>query len=120
MQRQLIEAGMTLAHERMMYADGVLLPHLAACFQDQLCYLFSCLLICLKGDSPVAPPASGWAVLNSSCLCLLVKHHLHEINTFGNTSSSWPTSSCNLSGLLIVLVVEHIFREGVSMAYGIG
>jgi hypothetical protein len=30
MQRQLIEAGMTLGHDRMMYADGFLLPHLAA------------------------------------------------------------------------------------------
>lgn len=61
MQRQLIEAGVTLGRERMMYADGLLLPHLAACFQDKLCYLFSCLLIYLKGDSPIAPHASGWA-----------------------------------------------------------
>lgn len=92
-QQQLIEAGMTLGHERMMDADGVLLLHLAACFQDKLCYLFSYLLIYLKGDSPIASPASGWAVLNSSCLCILVKHHLHEINTFGNTSSLRPTNT---------------------------
>lgn len=51
--RRLIEAGMTLAPERVMGADGVLLPHLDACFQDKLCYLFSCLLIYLKGDSPL-------------------------------------------------------------------
>lgn len=38
---------------RLMDADGVLLPHLAACFQDKLCYLFSCLVIYLKGDSPL-------------------------------------------------------------------
>lgn len=88
MQRQLIEAGMTLGHERMMYANGLLLPHLGACFQDKLCYLFSCLLIYLKGDSPIASPASGGAGLYSSCLHLLLKHHLHKINTFGNTSSS--------------------------------
>lgn len=63
MQRPLIEDGMTLGHERMMYADGLLLPHLAACFQDKLCYLFSCLLIYLKGDSPIASPASGWLII---------------------------------------------------------
>lgn len=39
---------MTLGYDRMMYADGFLLPHLAACFQDKLCYPFSCLLIYLK------------------------------------------------------------------------
>lgn len=44
---------MTLGRERMMYADGALVPHLAACFQDKLCSLFSCLLIHLKGDSPL-------------------------------------------------------------------
>lgn len=51
---------MTLDHDSMMYADGFLLPHLAACFQDKLCYLFSCLFICLKRDSPIAASASRW------------------------------------------------------------
>lgn len=42
---------MTLGPDRMMYADGFLLPHGAACFQDKLCYPFSCLLIYLKRQS---------------------------------------------------------------------
>lgn len=42
---------MTLGPDRMMYADGFLLPHGAACFQDKLCYPFSCLLFCLKRQS---------------------------------------------------------------------
>lgn len=51
MQRGLIEAGNDTSHDRVMYADGFLLPHRAACFQDKLCYPFSFLLICLKRQS---------------------------------------------------------------------
>lgn len=42
---------MTPGPDRMMYADGFLLPHRAACFPDKLCYPFSCLLIYLKRQS---------------------------------------------------------------------
>lgn len=45
---RLIEAGNDTSRDRMMYADGFLLPHRAACFLDKSCYPFSCLLIYLK------------------------------------------------------------------------
>lgn len=48
---RLIEAGNDARRDRMMYADGFLLPHGAACFQDKSCYPFSCLLIHLKRQS---------------------------------------------------------------------
>lgn len=48
---RLIEAGNDTRCDRMMYADGFLLPHRAACFQDKSCYPFSCLLIYLKRQS---------------------------------------------------------------------
>ena len=68
--RRLIEAGMSLAHERMMDGDGVLLLHLAACFQDKLCYLFSCLLIYLKRDRPMPLLlAGGLAHAPHACIC---------------------------------------------------
>lgn len=69
---------MTPGHDRMMYADGFLLPHLAACFQDKLCYPFSCLLIYLKRDIPIASSASRWAGAYSSYLYLLPECLRHE------------------------------------------
>lgn len=57
---RLIEAGMTLGHDRMMYADGFLLPHLASCFQDKLCYPFFCSVIYLKRQSHRLYQQVGW------------------------------------------------------------
>lgn len=71
---RLIEAGNDTSRDRMMYADGFLLPHSAACFQDKSCYPFSCLLIYLKRQSPIVSSATRWAGIYSSYLCLLLRH----------------------------------------------